>query len=309
MAILRSTDSEQQCNLVAEHLVGRSARCDLQLEETYVSSQHASIRWSGECWEIRDLGSRNGTWLDGQRLEPFVVRGHGYRLTLGALVAFGQPSKTWTLSDASPPRPMIVELSDGRALFLEDDMIGIPSTACPEAAVVRGADGRWLLECSDGSSLRIADGSTFEVQGRAWKFYCPNLVVHTSAVEERASVRAITLRFEVSSDEEHVELSLEAAGKSTPLGSRAHNYVLLTLARHRLQDMKRGIHESACGWVYQDELLRKLATSATQLNVDIFRIRSQFGALGLHDPALVVERRPRTKQLRIGVASIAIKRA
>jgi hypothetical protein len=59
--------------------------------------------------------------------------------------------------------------------------------------------------------------------------------------------------------------------------------------------------------VYQDELMRELGTSGTQLNVDIFRIRKQFATLDLSESAAIVERRPRTKQLRIGVANLLVE--
>jgi hypothetical protein len=117
----------------------------------------------------------------------------------------------------------------------------------------------------------------------------------------------VRLRFAVSRDEEHVELVVDWPSSRRDLGSRIHNYILLTLARHRLADASAGIPGSACGWVYQDELMRELGTSGTQLNVDIFRIRKQFATLDLSESAAIVERRPRTKQLRIGVANLLVE--
>jgi hypothetical protein len=43
-----------------------------------------------------------------------------------------------------------------------------------------------------------------------------------------------------------------------------------------------------------------------QLNLDVFRLRRQFAALGIVDAANIVERRPRTRQLRIGTARLQI---
>jgi hypothetical protein len=42
------------------------------------------------------------------------------------------------------------------------------------------------------------------------------------------------------------------------------------------------------------------------LNLDVLRIRKQFSALGVVDAANIIERRPRTRQLRIGVSRISI---
>jgi hypothetical protein len=308
MASLRNTTSGQEVTLLAEHLVGRSRHCDLQLDESYVSSQHASIRWAGDGWEINDLGSRNGTWLNGALLEPHSQRGKGHRLEKDALVAFGHEEQLWAFWDDSPPCVMAVPLLGGDPVFLVGDMLGIPSAEAPEAVVVRGANGSWILEAADGALTRIGHGTSFEVAGERWRFYCPNVITRTTGREEQPSVRAIGLRFDVSPDEEHVSLRASSAGKLLDLGSRSCNYSLLTLARHRLEDVAAGIRDTSCGWVYQKDLLRKLAISSTQLNVDIFRIRSQFSALGFHDAAGIVERRPRTTQLRIGVTDLVVNR-
>jgi hypothetical protein len=90
------------------------------------------------------------------------------------------------------------------------------------------------------------------------------------------------------------------------LGSRSHNYLLLTLARARSEDRKNSVPEAACGWVHQEDLLSALHIPATQLNIDVFRIRQQFAKVGLPGVANVVERRPRSKQLRLGIPSFEI---
>jgi hypothetical protein len=58
--------------------------------------------------------------------------------------------------------------------------------------------------------------------------------------------------------------------------------------------------------MYQEDLLRDLSTTHAQLNVDICRIRKHFGGLGLKEAAAIVERRVRTKQIRIGVADLVV---
>jgi hypothetical protein len=48
--------------------VGRHPSNDLRLQEPSVSSFHAVIEWVNDSWSVRDLGSRNGTSLNGRRL-------------------------------------------------------------------------------------------------------------------------------------------------------------------------------------------------------------------------------------------------
>jgi DNA-binding NtrC family response regulator len=49
-------------------LLGRDA--DHRLQDTLLSRRHAEVRWHDGLWHVRDLGSSNGTFVDGQRLAP-----------------------------------------------------------------------------------------------------------------------------------------------------------------------------------------------------------------------------------------------
>jgi hypothetical protein len=64
-------------------LLGRSRECDCVMSEASVSRRHAQLRREGDRWLLRDLGSRNGTRVNGLRvLEETEVR-PGDRLSLG----------------------------------------------------------------------------------------------------------------------------------------------------------------------------------------------------------------------------------
>ena len=173
-------------------------------------------------------------------------------------------------------------------------------------------DGSWTLEKQD-STLALTSGQTFEVGGTSYRLSTPGVVSDTAALStpELAAkafrLQHLRLEFRVSQDEEHVEIHVQRGGETVDLGSRSHNYVLLLLARERLAEAARGVAESACGWMDQEQLLRALRSRAERLNIDIFRIRKQFDAIGVLDAASIVERRPGTKQLRIGAGSITIR--
>lgn len=67
----------------ARYLVGRGSTCDLVLADLTVSRVHAELRREHDSWLLVDLGSMNGTRLNGWRLVgPASVRA-------GDEVAFG----------------------------------------------------------------------------------------------------------------------------------------------------------------------------------------------------------------------------
>ena len=56
--------------------LGRDPDCDLTIDDPSVSRHHAQLSLQGEQLVVQDLGSSNGTWLDGRALgrDAVVVR-------------------------------------------------------------------------------------------------------------------------------------------------------------------------------------------------------------------------------------------
>ncbi|MFO7177064.1 MAG: FHA domain-containing protein [Pseudomonadota bacterium] len=304
MAVLFDPRNQRSLAVEPELIIGRAWSCGLRLDRPYVSACHAALRWAGSHWELRDLGSRNGTFLNGTALQP----GREYPLVRGVELAFGHRSECWQLTDDGPPQAMAIPLDGGDPLVVEKDVLVMPSDQTPEASLYRDSDGTWKLEDLEGNFTVLENNKMFQVGARPFRFSCPESVGSTSAGSVLNPFRPVTLRFAVSADEEHVELSAISGDRTFELGSRAHNYLLLTLARARLEDLRSGIPEASSGWIYQDDLLRGLDTTSTQLNIDIFRIRQHFAKAGLQDAFSVIERRPRTRQLRIGTSNLEIVR-
>ena len=67
-----------------EVTLGRSQDCTLVLEDDFASGRHARLIRRGSDWFIEDLDSRNGTWLNNQRIDQLE------RLSAGAEVRIGQ---------------------------------------------------------------------------------------------------------------------------------------------------------------------------------------------------------------------------
>jgi predicted component of type VI protein secretion system len=65
--------------------VGRAAGCEVVIDDDSVSAKHARLEYDLGAWRITDLGSTNGTAIEGTKLAPDVPT----PLPYGATVRFG----------------------------------------------------------------------------------------------------------------------------------------------------------------------------------------------------------------------------
>src|SRR5829696_2648383 len=63
--------------------IGRSARNDVCVPDPFASRVHAEVRREGDLYLLQDLGSANGTYYNGSRLEQPVALTHGGRIQIG----------------------------------------------------------------------------------------------------------------------------------------------------------------------------------------------------------------------------------
>jgi predicted component of type VI protein secretion system len=65
-----------------ELTIGRG-EATVDVQDDAVSRRHAVVRTVGEDLEIEDLGSRGGTWIEGQRIDRPRIVGDGTALRMG----------------------------------------------------------------------------------------------------------------------------------------------------------------------------------------------------------------------------------
>lgn len=303
MAMLVQRGSETRVALAAHVLIGRSSACTVRLDEPRASAEHARFEHRHGVWSVRDLGSRNGTFVNGERLP----RGGSRLLAAGDEVMFGGPEATWVLSDLSPPVALARRLPDGELLVAADGLLALPSAEEPRACLALAEDGRWTVE-AEGTARLAVDGEVISLDGHAFVVHLPTaLPVTVQAEEPAAAHESFEVGLRVSRDEETVEVSLRALGQVHVLSPRAHHYTLLTLARFRLRDRDApGLSESQRGWVSVDELCRMLCVDEMKLNVAIYRIRRDIAAQGLPNAAQIIERRRGSRQLRLMTERVSI---
>lgn len=85
--------------------IGRADDCDIVLPDRLVSRHHARIYWLDGHYFVEDLGSKNGTHVNGQEIhEPRqLVDGDEIQIALRFKLAFVDAGATAPLSLESPP--------------------------------------------------------------------------------------------------------------------------------------------------------------------------------------------------------------
>jgi hypothetical protein len=302
MAALLHHSGERRITLSSPCLIGRSSACALRIDDRQVSGEHARLVWTGVQWELRDLGSRNGTWVDGRRLTP----GNPEPLAQGSRIAFGRESEAWLMVDAEPPTLMARNEASGELLVATGGLLALPNAETPVVVVIEETAGIWMIEQGDRFEAAI-DQQLLDVGGEAWRLLIP--WVHEMTLGFDPSLPSgdeLALRFVVSRDQEHVELIVRHAGGEVAMTPRVHFFLLLLLARKRLEDRARALTKQEQGWVYVEELIEGLRTDPERLNVDVYRIRRQFTDAGISGAARLIERRRLTRQLRIATDMLEI---
>jgi DNA-binding winged helix-turn-helix (wHTH) protein len=82
-----------------ENIVGRDPRCAVWLDVSGISRRHAKISVTGEAVTLEDLGSSNGTFVDGRKLKS------PYTLVDRDLIDVGPATMEFRMwSDERPPK-------------------------------------------------------------------------------------------------------------------------------------------------------------------------------------------------------------
>lgn len=88
-------------------IIGRAADAQVRINEHAISSEHALLEMDGATFTLRDLGSTNGTYVNGQRIVTAVVLASGDTIRMGSTTftfvtrEFGFPQGTIDLHGSS----------------------------------------------------------------------------------------------------------------------------------------------------------------------------------------------------------------
>jgi len=113
---------------VKQFLIGREQDCHLRPNSDLVSRHHCVLSIDDYTVRVRDLGSTNGTFVNGERIQGQVVLKPGDHLAVGKLtfeLVVGDRARP--AAPATVPVPEAVETSAG-----DSETLDIPATAAAE---------------------------------------------------------------------------------------------------------------------------------------------------------------------------------
>ena len=146
---LEESETEERVLFDGELLVGRHPANDLVLPFPQVSGYHAALVVKEGAWRIQDLGSTNGTTVNGRRL----TRWRG--IEVGTLLRFGGVS-SWRVLELADPAGVA---EGGARLTLDQDRVPELDLELewtgPECGVVRVRQG--------GAEWAVHAGQSFEL--------------------------------------------------------------------------------------------------------------------------------------------------
>ncbi|QUM88808.1 FHA domain-containing protein [Moritella sp. 36] len=269
MAKIININTEEKVTLMPQHLFGRQFNAPHSLLfEPDSSCMHATIFWNGSVWVLQDLGC-NGTYVNGKRIHG----GREYHLHLNDLINFGSLSgEGWRIVELSSPNSLLILVT-----------LGLPARVPKVTELVSRRAQVWLFIGASSTAERLQND-----------------------VSELETVEQVSIQFMVSQNEEHVAMKLTMGGQVFDLGQRNHHYLMLILARKRLDDAIKGVRADEQGWIDKELLSKILGQSENHINIQIYRFRKQIVQLLSNSSSLPQAIERRTREIRFAYDNVNI---
>ena len=139
-------------------LIGQSAASDVRLEDPLVSRRHAAVESSGSKLRLTDLGSTNGTFVNGVEVEEALLRG-------GEEIRVGATRLTVELVDATAVVRLPRAFGFGKLVGSSPAMRRL----YPLCARLAASDVSVLIEGETGTGKEVLAESLHEASTRASK--------------------------------------------------------------------------------------------------------------------------------------------
>jgi pSer/pThr/pTyr-binding forkhead associated (FHA) protein len=229
-----------------ELVIGRDPECDVVVDDDRVSRRHAILVSDGAEWSVIDLASKNGTLVDGMRLEGGLLSARNW-LSFGGLIAlFERVSGSVERLEEERVRRFSTSLELRRGLTPELGLSELLPRVVDSMLELTGAERGFLLLADADGELGVAARS-----GQSWEdFRAGEFGGSAGAVQRVLSTGGPVVAADARSD---AELGERASIVAT--GIRA----LLCIPVHALDRL--------IGVMYADS--RKPGAAFTELDLEI----------------------------------------
>jgi two-component system response regulator HydG len=257
-------------------LIGTSPACDIVVGDRTVSRRHAALELVGSGVRVTDLGSRNGTSIDGLRIEDAYTEG-------GELVRLGSTSFRLEREKARSVVPLSTRTSFGRVIGASTEM----RRFYPLCEKLANSDVPVIIEGETGTGKEVLAESLHEEGTRkAGPFVVldctavpPNLLEAELFGHERgAFTGAVAARRGVFEQANHGTLLIDEIGELDPMlqpkllraierrevrpiGSNRSISVDVRLLAATRRDLDREVQAGR----FRDDLLHRLAVARIEL--------------------------------------------
>jgi pSer/pThr/pTyr-binding forkhead associated (FHA) protein len=307
MGVLQHSHSGRTLLLAAHSSFGRSPDCTFQLTHVASSKEHSAVDWNGHCWEARDLGSTNHTYVDGEKLPDRQTK----RLKLGSILRFGDDDEKWKLVDDRGPVAKARCVETGEERFGESNVLALPNDDDVELTIGKDENGAFYVENLDSVRRRVTNGERLTIAGQEWVLTLPPASPLPGTYKEpvKLSLKTLRVKLYVSRDEEDVRAEIMDGDHLIDLGRKACFCALHALARQRLEDQNQGkLPEAEHGWMLVKDLMRETGETETALNVSIKRIREEFKDAGVEESKAIIDTSTRRGKRRMNIHRVEIVR-
>lgn len=231
-------------------LIGRGVDSAVRLDEIDVSNRHAQLFVQDGLWVLEDLGSSNGTFVDGTRIERLIVRqpvtvqlaksqgGAEIRLEPieeqapeQATILRPQPTQIGRRDPSTVSSTITVGRSEDATIRLADLLVSrmharvdILSDTTAEVTDLGSANGTFVNANAASPTLRVKEGDTIDVGNTTLIFRGGQISVVEPAIDSAFSVERLSVpgrldavTFSLPKKSFLAVLGTSGAGKSTLL--------------------------------------------------------------------------------------------
>jgi hypothetical protein len=131
--------------------LGRSADNDIQINDATISSRHCEVDISDIAISVKDLGSRNGSFVNGERIQKATLQS-------GQLLRLGQVEMRFDLGDVNIAIPKQELAPEQTSILLEDGAVSCLNHLDVAGTLQCSQCGRIFCESCVRSLSRISGG-------------------------------------------------------------------------------------------------------------------------------------------------------